>query len=41
MPAADENVGDEPETFGAAGPILIFMFVLWGLTMAAAASAVS
>ncbi|MCB2053905.1 MAG: hypothetical protein KDE35_06655 [Geminicoccaceae bacterium] len=32
---------EEPEVFGAAGPILIFIFVLWGLTMAAAATAVS
>ena len=32
---------EELETFGIAGPILIFMFILWGVTMAAAATAVS
>ncbi|MCB1971638.1 MAG: hypothetical protein H6851_02955 [Geminicoccaceae bacterium] len=35
-----ENRGEEVETFGAAGPILVFIFVLWGLTMAAAATAI-
>ena len=38
-PADDET--EELEVFGAAGPILVFVFVLWGVTMAAAASAVS
>ncbi|MEZ5824308.1 MAG: hypothetical protein R3C97_06095 [Geminicoccaceae bacterium] len=36
-----EDASEEIETFGIAGPILVFMFLLWGFTLAAAASAVS
>ncbi|MCB1834705.1 MAG: hypothetical protein KDH19_14920 [Geminicoccaceae bacterium] len=37
----DDGGTEEIETFGAAGPILVFMFLLWGFTLAAAAAAVS
>lgn len=41
LPANDAPVAEEIECFGAAGPILVFIFLLWGVLMVAAASNIS